>query len=95
MKILCGLVLAVALVGCDLSSSDDYRPYEWVIDRRDVPSDELQRRLNILGQYGFRWNEDDDLEASGHYLYFSQNIRPSVAAILLPKMRAELEVRKQ
>ena len=87
MKSLLIVVALVALAGC----GEQRKPFSWVIDRRDVPSDELQRRFNVMAVNNFTPYIDDDLEESGHYVYFRRSMTPSESRTVLDMIRVDLE----
>lgn len=82
-------VLAVLLlvgVGCD-----DIIQRDWVIERQGRQSREVQRDFDIMATQGWRVNHDDDLEKSGHYVYFYRLMRESEEARVLATTGAALE----
>lgn len=87
MKILALLGLLAILTGCE----EDPEQYRWVVDRSGNQPAEIQRRLNVMGRYEFRYDPDDDLEKSGHYVYFYRYMRPSAAAGVLKAVKDEMD----
>lgn len=77
--------LAVLVVGCDMPQE-----YKWVIERGDRPAEEIQRDFNTMGIHGWLWMEDNDLESSGHYVYFSKTIKESESLYYLHALARDL-----
>jgi len=79
LQLLVLLLIPLSLIGCE----EDGKRYEWVVERGNRSSDEIQRDFNTMGQYGWGWVEDDDLEESGYYIYFGIVLKPSKAQPVL------------
>ncbi len=80
MKTLILLLAPLLLLGCDIQEA---RRYEWVIEREGRSPEAIQRDLNIMGLNGWVADDDDDLEASGHYIYFAKAMYPENARVTL------------
>ena len=80
MKMLVLLLIPLALLGCDIQEA---RRYEWVIERQGRSPEAIQRDLNIMGLNGWVVDDDDDLETSGHYIYFMKAMYPENARVTL------------
>ncbi len=78
MKLLMLLLIPLWLIGCG-EAGEKYVTYGWVVERGDRTPDQIQRDFNAMGQHGWKWAADDDLEKSGYYVYFIKRMRPSEA----------------
>ena len=76
-------------------TSETTQTYSWVVEREKRSGEDVQSDFDTLAAHGFRPTYDDDLEKSGHYVYFERWMKPSQAEPLLPEIAAKLKVSRR
>lgn len=90
MKAFSLLLLALA-VGCNPAPEDCWRKYDWVVERGNRSGKDVQADFDALARNGWTVAWDDDLEKSGHYVYFERNMTPRESVEILAATQAALD----
>ena len=89
LKLLAILTLGLGLAGCN-EITDPVVPHHWVVERHGRSPSEIQADYDALARNGWWAEEDDDLQKSGHYVYFTTGFQRSKRDEVLKKTQADL-----
>lgn len=89
MKSMTTILAFLTLAGC--GESDREVQVHWVIERQGRSPKEIQADLDVMSVHGWYVREDNDLEQSGHYIYFGALVRMSERTTALQRIKAALE----
>ena len=89
LKLLAILTLTLGLAGCN-EITDPVVPHYWVVERHGRSPSEIQADYDALARNSWWAEEDDDLQKSGHYVYFATRFQRSKRDEVLKKTQADL-----
>ena len=97
----CGFgFLVLMLIGMiwftlSIATAEHSQSYQWVVEREKRSGEQVQADFDTLAAHGFRPTYDDDLEKSGHFVYFERYMKPSEALPMLPVLEEKLKVSRR
>lgn len=90
MKSLLLALVILFTVGCGEESTTS-RSYKWIVNVKGRVPDQVQADLNTFAVRGWYPTYDDDLEASGHYIYMTKYMSSAEAEMALPELLKALK----